>query len=905
MNDDPAGNTKEVQFIALMLQKRAMTSAIKVTMILPMQVVLNIEDEEGRNVSNKLFDKMQIRLIIPLLCVLLPSCLAKIWEISIPQSLQDCYNHAKHSNIETFVGSTFSWLCEAGLKREQLGEPVKFDSQKSGYYQQLYDKAVQLSPPVPSGKRGRRRGKRQADALPRCVRKEYRMLSDDERSRFHAAINSLKQDTTVEPNKYDAIALLHTGMASFTAHGGAGFPGWHRIYILMFETALREVDPTVCLPYWDSSLDNELDDPTQSHIWTADFFGTQQGPVLEGPFANWVTPEGAQLIRNVGSDGDLFTATNIEDVLSRTRHADIVTSADVEPRFDLEFHHAAVHVFCGGTMGQLDTAAFDPIFFMHHSFVDYLWELFRTNLRSLGADPEIYPDIEDAESRHHSTASTGFGDLTQADGYLDSLTDSYEYESAPICTARFPDCGSRYLTCLDRISRCVPIIPTGGIPGGPQVPPPNPPSPSTSCPKAQEKIYGLPVQNDFCCDKTCDSSEWAMIPVKVVNVRPPKFSGYGSFPVKDGRVDSSFDIYSPKAYSQTNRFISSKLGNPKTYKRCEGDESTGQVFLSSKGLNYDGYYKEAAIIDQRLAVSLSMGFVAIKKPVRGSFGVSKALIRAHDSCGRVCHAACKNEVTGKYEACSGAVALSTDLPLMFGTDYDDAVMSVFDYEFNNDCPSFKTESFFLTFYCDYHKDFPYADHHHVPVPEPSPSQKLPVPEPLPSHKQPVPEPQIPVELPSLSEGCRVTSKCTVDVACASQFRQCDMNNEMHVCRGSCRAYGRCQYGRYFLRLCPEGQYFDDIVKACVTGFCRKVAGAERILDERRSSGLSYNDHSHSHSHGHGHSHNDVQSLPRIRGNSRLSTSVSHSDHADQPTGRQPDRPFYSQLLSGFMRSLRG
>ncbi|GFN77509.1 tyrosinase [Plakobranchus ocellatus] len=94
-------------------------------------------------------------------------------------------------------------------------------------------------------------------------------------------------------------------------------------------------------------------------------------------------------------------------------------------------------------MGQLDTAAFDPIFFMHHSFVDYLWELFRTNLRSLGADPEIYPDIEDAESRHHSTASTGFGDLTQADGYLDSLTDSYEYESAPICTARFPDCGSR------------------------------------------------------------------------------------------------------------------------------------------------------------------------------------------------------------------------------------------------------------------------------------------------------------------------------------------------------------------------------------------------------------------------------------------------------------------------------
>ncbi|KAK3778550.1 hypothetical protein RRG08_064419 [Elysia crispata] len=135
-----------------------------------------------------------------LLSVLLPTSLAKIWEIPIPRSLQDCYNHVKHANTETFVGSTYSFLCEAGLKREQLGQPPKFDTQKSSYYQHLYDKAVQLGPPVrsdsPFGKRGRRmRLKRQAGALPRCVRKEYRMLSDDERTRFHAAINALKQDT--------------------------------------------------------------------------------------------------------------------------------------------------------------------------------------------------------------------------------------------------------------------------------------------------------------------------------------------------------------------------------------------------------------------------------------------------------------------------------------------------------------------------------------------------------------------------------------------------------------------------------------------------------------------------------------------------------------------------------------
>ncbi|CAL1543966.1 unnamed protein product, partial [Lymnaea stagnalis] len=97
--------------------------------------------------------------------------------------------------------------------------------------------------------------------------------------------------------------------------------------------------------------------------------------------------------------------------------------------------------------------------------------------------------------------------------------------------------------------------------------------------------------------------------------------------------------------------------NPKTYKRCGGDGSIGQVYLSSKGINYDGFYKEAAIVDQRLAVSISMGFVSAKNPRRSSTGVTKALLRAHDSCGRVCHAACKDPITQDFKDCSGAVAI--------------------------------------------------------------------------------------------------------------------------------------------------------------------------------------------------------------------------------------------------------
>ena len=75
---------------------------------------------------------MKFSVIKWFLSVMFPACTAKIWEIPIPRSLQDCYNNVKHANTDTFVGSTYSFLCEAGLKREKLGEPPKFDTQKSG-----------------------------------------------------------------------------------------------------------------------------------------------------------------------------------------------------------------------------------------------------------------------------------------------------------------------------------------------------------------------------------------------------------------------------------------------------------------------------------------------------------------------------------------------------------------------------------------------------------------------------------------------------------------------------------------------------------------------------------------------------------------------------------------------------
>ena len=63
--------------------------------------------------------------------------------------------------------------------------------------------------------------------LKKAIRQEYRMLSDTERSRYHAAVNTLKRSGV-----FDKIAVIHSNITiAVGAHGEPSFFPWHREYL--------------------------------------------------------------------------------------------------------------------------------------------------------------------------------------------------------------------------------------------------------------------------------------------------------------------------------------------------------------------------------------------------------------------------------------------------------------------------------------------------------------------------------------------------------------------------------------------------------------------------------------------------------------------------------------------------
>nr|UPP37719.1 tyrosinase [Pinctada maxima] len=286
----------------------------------------------------------------------------------------------------------------------------------------------------------------------RRVRKEIRSLSMAERKDLFRAINDLKEDTSVFPNVYDSFANLHSGRILRSAYQGPNFLGWNRYYLYLFETALRSKNPKIVLPYWDSTLDFNMNDPSYTIMFSSEFMGNvdHTGALDSGPFKNW------GIIRDIGQVGSLMSDELLDSILKNPRiihHDQIVENGPGSSVHTIEGQQYNVHTWVGGMMADMKSSPKDPVFFFHRCFVDLVWELFREKQMSHGVDPESdYPNMG---GLFHAPdrPMDGFPWVKNIDGYSNNFTDFiYQYDKRYTC----PMCGgSRFLNCVR--GKCVSV----------------------------------------------------------------------------------------------------------------------------------------------------------------------------------------------------------------------------------------------------------------------------------------------------------------------------------------------------------------------------------------------------------------------------------------------------------------
>jgi Common central domain of tyrosinase/Polyphenol oxidase middle domain len=161
-------------------------------------------------------------------------------------------------------------------------------------------------------------------------------------------------------------------------HGTFFFLSWHRMYLYYFERILRAAsgDPNLTLPYWnysDTADSNARALPLpfrQPQDATNPLFVTNRDPAIN---AGGLLP---------ASDVDLSALTNFTNFSSVTGSALSFGGQTVTAPNHSGFPHSAfertphdnVHSDIGGWMGSFNTAARDPIFWLHHANIDRLWE---------------------------------------------------------------------------------------------------------------------------------------------------------------------------------------------------------------------------------------------------------------------------------------------------------------------------------------------------------------------------------------------------------------------------------------------------------------------------------------------------------------------------------------------------
>ncbi|KAJ1972996.1 hypothetical protein H4R35_004362 [Dimargaris xerosporica] len=203
-------------------------------------------------------------------------------------------------------------------------------------------------------------------------RQEIRQLSSQQRIDLYNAVKQLNSGP--RPTEWDRLSNIHISF-NHRIHEHPVFLPWHRHFLVDLERRLRRINSNIVLPYWDSSLD--ADNPAGSVIFSGSnsWLGGQGSCVSNGAFANFTTYYTDNGPREHCMNRRFDRGNSISPFYRPSINRRIIQEQTTYNGFReaIEFGpHGVVHNGIGGDMMDM-CAPNDLLFYLHHAFMDKLW----------------------------------------------------------------------------------------------------------------------------------------------------------------------------------------------------------------------------------------------------------------------------------------------------------------------------------------------------------------------------------------------------------------------------------------------------------------------------------------------------------------------------------------------------
>ncbi|GKZ52790.1 hypothetical protein AnigIFM49718_003442 [Aspergillus niger] len=221
------------------------------------------------------------------------------------------------------------------------------------------------------------------------IRKEWRNMTKVEQQSYLQGVNCLMDlpaQTGLEAttNRFSDLQALHRALTNTPVgdiiHSVGQFLPWHRYFLHTYETLLKEqCGYTGPMAWWNEAYDTDSGNMFRSEMWDADAFGGNgtepDGCVTDGAFAYYTEHIGPQNQNTVFCMNRSWG--NFEAIMNTTGAA--VAHCNTFDSYDEYFAciaatpHRGGHWAVGGVMEDVKTSPGDPLFYLHHGYIDRLW----------------------------------------------------------------------------------------------------------------------------------------------------------------------------------------------------------------------------------------------------------------------------------------------------------------------------------------------------------------------------------------------------------------------------------------------------------------------------------------------------------------------------------------------------